>query len=141
VIVVLAVLLCGGGAATFYLMTKNNKTPVAAPSNAPPATTKPPTTAPTQEPTEEPTTAPTTASGNGALDAQKGDCLVNDGTGEKPKMRQVTCGKNTFEVLKRIEGTSDVNKCNGTPGYTHNYFYKSTVDALSFVLCMRQRKS
>src|SRR6266545_840399 len=143
VIVVLAVLLCGGGAVTVYLVTQKSGNPAANPStSAATSTGATPTTGPSSEPTTEPTTAPTTAGNtNGALDAHKGDCLVNDGTGDKPKMRKVERGPNTFEVLKRIEGTSDVNKCNGTPGYTHNYFYKSTIDSLSFVLCMKQRKS
>jgi len=136
VIVVLAVLLCGGGAAAIYLVSKNKADPVAGGTPTPAASNK--QTTPAADPTT-PASNPTTPGGNGALNARKGDCLINDGTGDAPKMRKVPCAPGTFEVLKRIDGTSDTSKCADTPGYSHNYYYKSTVDALSFVLCMKLR--
>jgi hypothetical protein len=147
VIVVLTVLLCGGGTTAAYLLLKNNPSkPEAAGSPTATATGGPtagPTSSPTGAPTDEPSSAPPTDSGdvNGALTAHKGDCLVNKGSDKQPQMRKVPCGPNTFEVLKRIDGTADTNKCDGTPGYTHNYYYKSSVDALSFVLCLKKRTS
>ena len=46
--------------------------------------------------------------------AKAGDCLVNKGNAEKPDMQKVTCAANTYQVLKRIDGTADKNKCEGT---------------------------
>jgi hypothetical protein len=135
IVVVLAVLVCGGGATGIYLFTKSNGKSTANPQSTPR------TTAPAQTSEPSPTAAPTNAgSDNDAITAQVGDCLVNQGTNEDPKMRKVTCAKDTFEVLKRFPATIDKNKCDGVPGYTHNYFYDSTVDADDFVLCLKQRK-
>src|SRR5262249_23573455 len=100
-----------------------------------PATTAPDNTQTT--PASDPTTD-SGDTGNGALSAHKGDCLINQGTNDKPKMVKVACRPGAYQVLKRIDGTSDVSKCDGTPGYQYNYYYKNTIDRLSFVLCMKQ---
>jgi hypothetical protein len=134
-VAVLAVLLCGGGITALYLIGRDaaDDVPVAGRSATP--TAKSTTTAPS--PTPSPT--PTRDTANGALSAQAGDCLINDGTEATPRMKKVECAAGTFEVVKRIEGTSDVNKCTGVPGYTHNYYYKTTADTSSFVLCLKER--
>jgi hypothetical protein len=142
VIVVLAVLLCGGGAAAIYLVAKDSGkvTATGTPTPNTSGTAKQPTSGPSQGPTGEPTSAPTTDSGgSGALNVRQGDCLVNEGTADKPKLRKSACGPNTYQVLKRLNGTADYNKCAGTQGYTDYYFYDSTVDALDFVLCMKRQ--
>jgi hypothetical protein len=140
VIVALAVLLCGGGAVGVYLVSQSGK------GNNNTATHSTPTANSTGRATSGPTTGPTaqTTTGaptddNGALAARKGDCLVNNGTDQQPKMTKVSCGPGTYEVLKRIDGTADTTKCQGTPGYQFNYYYDNTIDALDFVLCMKKR--
>jgi hypothetical protein len=54
-------------------------------------------------------------------------------------MRAAPCGPGMYEVLRRIPGTTSKNRCDGVPGYTHNYFYDSTTDDQDFVLCLRRR--
>jgi hypothetical protein len=75
-----------------------------------------------------------------AGDVKLGECLVNDGSNEVPRMREVPCAKDTFEVVKRFPGTIDKARCDGVPGYTHNYFFDSPADSKDFVLCLKQRK-
>jgi hypothetical protein len=133
-VVVLAVLVCGGGATGVYLLTRDTGR-----SSAGGTGTGTPTAAPSSTANEQPTPSPT-AGDNDAINAQVGDCLVNDGSNDTPQMRKVPCAKDTYEVLKRFPGTTDKNKCDGVPGYTHNYFYDSPVDANDFVLCLKQRK-
>ena len=48
--------------------------------------------------------------------AKVGDCLVNKGSAEKPDMQKVACAANTYQVLKRIDGTADKNKWFGATG-------------------------
>jgi hypothetical protein len=138
-VVVLAVLLCGGGATAVYLVTKGNgKSTAGGSTGKSTPTAHAPTAAPSQPPSQQ-ATPDQTGGANDALTAQVGDCLVNEGTNDQPKMRKVSCGKGTFEVLKRFDATTDKSKCDGIPGYTHNYFYDSSVDANDFVLCLKQR--
>jgi hypothetical protein len=140
VIVALAVLLCGGGAVGLYLVSQAGKkvNNVAGHTNPTTNPTGGATGGPTSGPSEDTTTgAPT--DDNGAVNARKGDCLVNNGTDQQPKMAKVSCGPGTYEVLKRIDGTADTSKCQGTPGYQFNYYYDNTIDALDFVLCMKKR--
>jgi hypothetical protein len=133
IIVVLAVLLCGGGAAGIYFVSKSGKNSPSASGTRTPGSNK--TNGPTSGPTGEPSGGP---DANGALDAQQGDCLVNKGSNDNPKMEKVSCAPETYQVLKRIDGTSDVDKCKGTPDYKYNYYFKSTDESQSFVLCMKK---
>jgi hypothetical protein len=110
-------------------------------ARTPPNTQPEPTTTAQAQAQATPTAAAESEGvGSDALTANTGDCLVNDGTNEVPKMRKVTCAKGTFEVVKRFPATIDKSKCNGVPGYTHNYFFDSSVDSEDFVLCLKQRK-
>jgi hypothetical protein len=84
-------------------------------------------------------TAPSASANAEARTAKVGDCLENKGTREKPDLRKVTCAANTFEVLKRINGTVDHNRCTGTPRFTDWYFFDDQGDAQDFVLCMGRR--
>ena len=54
-------------------------------------------------------------------------------------MQKATCAPNTYQVLKRINGTSDYKKCEGTANLTDWYFYDDSTDANDFVLCLRKR--
>jgi hypothetical protein len=138
-IVVLALLVLGAGGIGLYVMSHKGAGSRAAPGV--PATQPEPTTPPlSPEPTPAAVPGDNGAVSRDALNAKTGDCLVNDGTNEVPTMRKVTCAKDTFEVVKRLPATIDKDKCNGVPGYTHNYFFDSPVDANDFVLCLKQRK-
>jgi hypothetical protein len=71
---------------------------------------------------------------------KKGQCVVNRGTNSRPELQIVPCGKNTFEVLRRFDGTSDwQGKCPGVAGYTNHFWFNSELDSLDFVLCMKRR--
>jgi hypothetical protein len=71
---------------------------------------------------------------------KKGQCVVNRGTNNRPELQIVPCGKNTFEVLQRFDGTSDwKGKCPGVRGYTNHFWFNSELDSLDFVLCMKRR--
>lgn len=72
--------------------------------------------------------------------ATQGDCVINNGSGEKPDMMLVTCAPDAFDVLERIEGTTDVTQCEKIAGYKFHYFYDSELgDKFDFVLCLRKR--
>ncbi|MEU0554016.1 hypothetical protein [Dactylosporangium maewongense] len=139
-VIVLVLLLCGGGAAGIWYVLKNDKTG--------PATTSPTTAAPKPSGSGKASTSAAPSGGasspggvqaGDAKTVKVGECLTNTGTATAPVMQKTTCAAGTFEVLKRIEGTSDKEKCNGVTGYTHNYFFKATPETFSFVLCMKLR--
>ena len=72
--------------------------------------------------------------------ATQGDCVINNGTSVKPDMVLVTCTTEAYEVLERIEGTTDVTQCEKITGYKFHYFYDSELgDKFDFVLCLRRR--
>jgi hypothetical protein len=136
------VLLCGGGAAGLYYVSKNDNTKKPTASSGSKATAGPSANGSAAGPSAGPSakgSAGATNNAGDAKDAQVGDCLINDGTSDKPVLRKTTCAAGTFEILKRFESTSDVKKCDTVPGYTHNYFYKTKNETFSFVLCMKLR--
>jgi hypothetical protein len=126
-IVVLSVLLCGGAGIAFYVATRGNHSAAGSGTGG---QDQPSGTASSAIPSGVP---------NDAITAKVGDCMANQGSNEAPRLRRVPCGPGVFEVLQRIEATSDVKRCDGVAGYTHNYFYKTSSEDTSFVLCMRQR--
>ncbi|MFC0004247.1 LppU/SCO3897 family protein [Micromonospora siamensis] len=106
-----------------------------APSTAVPAD---PTEEPAEEPTEEPTEEP---SAPGATDFAKGDCVVNDGTSQAAELRKVPCGPGTFEVLLRIPGTAEGDRCARlAPEATANYVSDGPLAEQDFVLCLRRAR-
>jgi hypothetical protein len=141
VVVVLLLVVAGGGTAA-YVLTRDDGSNVtsgptggasAGPStsgSAPGASAAPSSAAPASS---------AAATNEDAKRAKEGDCLVNRGTANAPDMRKVTCAPNTYQVLKRIEGTSDKTKCDGTPNLTDWYFYDHSDNAQDFVLCLRKR--
>ncbi|MEQ4300630.1 hypothetical protein ABNF97_04425 [Plantactinospora sp. B6F1] len=73
-----------------------------------------------------------------------GDCLVNDGTDDEPKLRKVPCGPDTYEVLSRIPFTTDPKQCKddpifGSPESDANYVWDDSLDLGDFVLCLKRR--
>jgi len=78
--------------------------------------------------------------------AKKGDCVTNEGTDVKPKMRTSACASGTYKVLERIKGKTTgeqdaEKKCAKVPGYTKWYFFDSQLDDLDFVLCLKEHKA
>ncbi|MFC8845610.1 MULTISPECIES: hypothetical protein [unclassified Micromonospora] len=116
-------------------------------SAAPTVTTS---AAPTGEPsdaaTEDPTAAPTTAEPSPTEDDDRdfarGDCVVNDGTDANADLRKVPCGPDTYEVLLRIPGTTNGDRCKtASPNATANFVSDNPIDALDYVLCLTKRTS
>ncbi|MGX6604687.1 LppU/SCO3897 family protein [Micromonosporaceae bacterium Da 78-11] len=90
--------------------------------------------------------APAPQSSEDARFVKEGQCVVNEGSREKPAMRQSGCTTGTYEVLKRVNGTTSgekdaEDKCGKVAGYTQWYFYDSELDDLDFVLCLKERKA
>jgi len=134
VAVFVAVLLAAGAGTGIYFYLSSQKKSSTAGSPNP--------SAGTGKSTKGPSSAPGSAGPSGgpgdAATAKEGDCLVNNGTSDKPNLRKsASCAKDTFKVLKRIDGTFDTDKCKGVPGYSHNYFFKTKSPENSFVLCMK----
>jgi hypothetical protein len=132
IIVVVLLALAGAGIAAVFLTRGDGGTPTgnstaggpsgqasAAPSGASPSATS-------------------TANADAKV-AKAGDCLVNRGSTETPDMQKVRCAANTYEVLKRIDGTADKDKCDGTPGLTDWYFFDHSDNKQDFVLCLKKR--
>ncbi|SCF43167.1 LppU/SCO3897 family protein [Micromonospora mirobrigensis] len=106
-----------------------------APSTAVPVD---PTEEPTDEPTEEPTGEPPAPGGQ---DFAKGDCVVNDGTSQAAALRKVPCGPGAFEVLLRIPGTAEGDRCARlAPQATANYVSDGPLAEQDFVLCLRRAR-
>ncbi|SCE70289.1 hypothetical protein GA0070558_103137 [Micromonospora haikouensis] len=101
-------------------------------------------TVPTGEPSDVPTAAPTTAEPSPTEDDDRdfarGDCVVNDGTDANADLRKVPCGPDTYEVLLRIPGTTDGDRCKtASPDATANFVSDNPVNALDYVLCLKKR--
>lgn len=90
-------------------------------------------------------TAPGTVQGSeDARFVVAGQCVVNQGTNDRPDMHRTGCTTGTYEVLRvfrgRTTGEKDAeSKCAKVPGYTNWYFYDSSLDDLDFVLCLKKR--
>jgi hypothetical protein len=124
-VAVLVVVLCGAGALGYYLLKGgNDKTPAAQTQPSPTQSNSPTASA---APSYNPTSI------------IKGECVVNDGDDQAPKLRVVGCGPNTFQVQARFDGTKDDTKCDTVAGSTHKYFYDTTPDTLDFVLCLKKQ--
>ncbi|MGW4502650.1 LppU/SCO3897 family protein [Micromonospora sp. NPDC004336] len=99
-----------------------------------------PSTGPTGEPSAGPTSAEPSPSEDDDDAFAKGDCVVNDGTATDAELRKVPCGPNTYEVLLRIPGTTDGDRCKTrAPESTANYVHNNSINALDYVLCLKKR--
>ncbi|MDG4763100.1 hypothetical protein O7632_03085 [Solwaraspora sp. WMMD406] len=153
VVIGLAVLLCGGGATGVYLMTRPDQQQTELDQTLPTTDTQvvptvdPP--APTETPDVDQTTpapTPTPTSSNDARFVSEGQCVRNEAPSEDetPVLTITECDDGTYEVLARFDGVTDgeedaKTKCADVEGYTNWYFFNSQLDALDFVLCLRQR--
>jgi len=122
---VLALVLCGGGTAALYLVDTADRQPAAAASKPPTPRSHPESAAP-----------PSPSFDPGSI--IRGNCVVNQGTDDAPMIRLASCGPGAYDVLVRIDSTSDTTKCRTVPGATHHYFYSTTPATLDFVLCLRK---
>jgi hypothetical protein len=131
VVVVLAVLLCAGGATGLWYVTRDNS------NTANPSNTTPPTGDPSANPSGSASSSanPSPSVGNDAVTAAVNECFVNQGTEDKPSLKRQKCAAGTYQVLKRIEDTTDTTQCEGTKDYTHHYYYQQ--GPKKFVLCMK----
>ncbi|MEU4771025.1 PT domain-containing protein [Micromonospora sp. NPDC023644] len=137
-VVVLLLCPCLGLAGWAFSQAGEDEDPIATPTMSAPAD---PTGQPTNEPTDEPSAAPTTAKPSPSRKVfAKGDCVVNDGTATDAELRKVPCGPNTYEVLLRIPGTTDGDRCKTrAPEATANYVHDNSLDFLDYVLCLKKR--
>lgn len=143
-VVVLAVtvlLVLAGGAAVYVLTDGEEPPPAAAPSAPAPSESADPDV-------PEAAAPPTAAAPESSADprfVKVGQCVRNEGSvGGKPKLLISDCGPNTYEVLRRVDGTTSGErdaeaKCAKVEGYTNWYFFDSELDTLDFVLCLKQR--
>jgi hypothetical protein len=125
VVIVVVLLVLGGTVAAFFLTRSDDGEQSADPTASASAASSNPSTS-------------ASATNADAKVAKVGDCLVNKGSAEKPDMHKAACGANTYQVLKRIDGTADKDKCKGT-GNTDWYYFDHGDDTQDFVLCLRQR--
>lgn len=135
VVSVVVVLLCGVATAGLYLLRRSD-----GPRPGSAAAVGTPTAQPTASPSA-PSPSATTPSVN-PTDVRTftdGQCVVNEGSEDDPNLRTVACGPNTLKIIARFGGTSDVRKCDSVTGATHHYYYKTTPESLSFVLCFRRQ--
>ncbi|MFG2061895.1 hypothetical protein ACGFIK_10790 [Micromonospora sp. NPDC048871] len=140
-IVVLVLAVVGGTG--YYLLGQDdepNPTVVSAPTQDPPA----PTAAPDDSDPDS-TASPTANSSTDPRFVQQGQCVRNEASaGSKPKLLITDCAPSTYEVLRRVDGTTSGEKdaeakCARVDGYTNWYFYDSELDSLDFVLCLKRR--
>ncbi|RKN29706.1 LppU/SCO3897 family protein [Micromonospora musae] len=139
--VVVVLLVLAAGSALYLLADGDEPPPVAAPTSAVPSrAADPDVPAPTA-----PATAAAPESSADPRFAKVGQCVRHDGTANgKPKLLIAGCAANTYEVLRRFDGTTSgekdaETKCAQVRGYTNWYFYDSELDTLDFVLCLKQR--
>jgi hypothetical protein len=149
VVIVAFVLLIGGvlGLAFLYGADDPKKPKAALPSGGrpgtltpsaydPPAYSPPPVPSDTpadspsdvpDSPSEEPSTAAT------VFDPQPGQCVKNTGTASKPRLYISTCAKGHYKILNRIDGTTNIKRCDKTD-YTYAVWFTDP----KYVLCLRE---
>lgn len=133
VVVALALLVVAGGVAAVVKLGGSDEDPAAAPTSQAAAD-------PSGEPDPSQDASPAPESSTDARFVKAGQCVVNEGSNEQPKLKIVECGAKTFEVLARFDGTIDYEaKCKGVEGYQFHYFFDSELNPLDFVLCLKQR--
>ena len=139
---VLLLLLCCGGGLAYVLTRDTDDNPTADPTRNP---TSNPTT--TTLPTSAPTSRTTTPPADDVF--VKGDCVINEGTDNNARLRKVTCGPNTYEVLIKIrmanatEATAKTaceDPARGVPGQWNAWFiHDESLDSRDYVLCLKKR--
>ncbi|HET8680881.1 MAG TPA: hypothetical protein VFM54_03250, partial [Micromonosporaceae bacterium] len=98
VVAVMVVVLGGGGLVGYLIYRAADDTPAGSGSSPGPTGSAAGTT-----PSRAPATPTGPAASGDSRFVAKGQCVVNDGTSDKPAMRVVPCGPNTYEVLARFD--------------------------------------
>ncbi|HEX5596148.1 MAG TPA: hypothetical protein VFX61_09070 [Micromonosporaceae bacterium] len=127
VVLLLVVLCCGVGIAALLAYEPEDPDPVPRPS-----------------PSFSATSASPSPGRTASIEFKKGECVVNEGTDDKPELRKASCGPDTYEILSVIPFTTDESKCDNDPALAapdHDtwYVFDSPIDAGDFVLCMKSR--
>jgi hypothetical protein len=117
---VLVVVLCGGGVGFLYLLGGHGGQP-------PPGATGKAT--PSLSPSHSPSFDP-----NSII---RGQCLANTGTKASPQLVPASCDHGHFKVMERVDATGDETVCKAVAGATNAYYYRTTPEKLSFVLCLQ----
>jgi hypothetical protein len=115
-VTVLVLILCGGGVGALYLLGRHGGGSGTAGSTTP-------------------------GTGRSSFDptsVTEGQCLVITPPTEAPHLQPGGCTPGNYEVLKRINGTSDDNRCQGVPSARFAYHYATTPETDSFVLCLQR---
>ena len=120
-VVILVIVLCGGGVAGLYLLGAKPGGTANASGSSPSA--------------HRGSASPTANYDPTAITTN--NCVVNDGTGDNPRLRQVPCAPGTYIVLARIDHTIDKTQCSAVAGASYAYFYDTTPDSADFVLCLK----
>lgn len=141
VLVVLAVLLLGGAGA-YWVLGRDDATPTGGTASSSAPGTEP--TGAASEPADAATTPPAPASSTDPRFVKAGQCVANEGGSAQPKLVITECGAKTYQVLRRIDGSTSgkkdaESKCAKVEGYTDWYFFDSQLDTLDFVLCLKRR--
>jgi hypothetical protein len=76
--------------------------------------------------------------------ATVGQCVQNLSTPDQPEMRKSVCATGTYRVLKVVKGKTSGEKdaqakCSDVTGYTNWFYYKSDLDELDVVLCLKKQ--
>jgi hypothetical protein len=136
-VIVSFVLLIGGGIglAFTYGSDEPKKPKATLPSFSPPTTLtpppfSPPAYSPPQEPSETPSDEPSTATP--VFDPQAGQCVKNTGTTQRPRLLMSTCTSGHYKIVSRIDGTTDIKKCEST-----DYTYAVWFNHPKYVLCLK----
>ncbi|WP_262285048.1 flagellar basal body protein FliL [Micromonospora sp. MA102] len=140
VLVVLAVLLLGGAGAYWFL----GRDDAGEGGTASPSASAAAPTGAASDPAGAPTTPPAPASSTDPRFVKAGQCVANEGGSAEPKLVITDCAPKTYQVLRRIDGSTSgkkdaESKCAKVEGYTDWYFFDSRLDTLDFVLCLKRR--
>jgi hypothetical protein len=136
--------LCAGGGYTAYKLTSDDSKPTTQPTTAPSAdstgsagaSTRPSGTA------RASATPSRTTGGSGANPDTfvRGDCFVNEGSQNDPKLRKVPCNTpDSFQVVSKVPFTTDTKRCESVAGATASYTMdKSPGTSGDYVLCLKK---
>lgn len=142
---IVAVLALGVGAGVLWFRTGDDEAPATSGSGPAPdvaASVSSAEAATSTNPT--PSVAAPDSSTNPRF-VEVGQCVRNDGpAGGTPELLITECGPQTYEVLLRVDGPTTgeedaATKCASVGGYTNWFFFDSDLDALDFVLCLKER--
>lgn len=130
------------GAAAFWVFGRDEAAPVSGPG-----TPSAPAAGPSVGASEQAVPATTAAAPASSTDprfVRVGQCVRNDGGVAEPKLVITECAAKTYEVLRRIDGSTSGEKdaeakCAKVAGYTDWFFFDSQLDTLDFVLCLKRR--